>query len=349
MGSARGIGIGLTVTMTVVLGGCGSRPATGLHAAAPHRQRATTVPAVAPGAVIPDSAFRVAPPILVAQSGGIPLQQRACRPADITAAAALRMTANGVVGIVDLSGDHCSLRIDPGPTALLDTRGRPLAIPLRDDQPAANPARNQRPDLAFGAGHAVWGFWWVGSWCGPRPTAVRIPLRDEPGVGAGTSYGNLDVPLSGAVLPCHGGSNAVLIPGVPAPPSGAALTAPPTWAALTARLSLPASIDSHRLTGMVVTLHNSSSRAVALAPCPDYTLVISAAVSSGTAYQSGTAALSCPTPSSTIPAGGELRIPLQDHQFNAGDAVQQAKPATAVTVQFAISGVPTATAATHVR
>ena len=310
---------------------------------------AVPVSSSAPASTIPDTAFRVAAPILDAAAGpGPPLDQPACVPSDVTATAQTRVIASGVAGVVELVGAHCSLRISAGPAELLDSAGVPLALPVNRAVASINPAANQRPDVPLGNGIAGWGFTWSGSWCGPKAASVVVALDDDASQPASGSEQQIVAPLTGPAPRCLGHTAAVLMPGVPGGPTEATLAPPPDWAGLRATLSMPATTDGHTLPAAVVELQNTTAVPIAISPCPDYALDIDSSVSVGTAMQASRGALTCPPSARVVPAHGAISYHLDAQPIDEGDPGDGATHGSIVTARFAIAGIPTARATLRV-
>jgi hypothetical protein len=302
-----------------------------------------------PASTIPDSAFRVAAPILDAAAGpGPALDQTPCVPSDVTATAQTHSIVAGVAGVVELVGAHCSLHISAGPTELLDSAGNTLAVPVDTGVTSVNPAANQRSDLPLGIGIAGWGFTWRGSWCGPAATAVVLALDDGSSQPASSSGERIVAPLTGPAPPCHGTSDAVLVPGVPGGPTDPTLTPPPQWAGLRATLTLPATTDGHTLPAAVVDLQNTTAVPITISPCPDYTLDIDSAVTGGTEMDAGGGALQCPQRAQVIPAHAAISYHLDARPYDQGGPGNGANQGSTVTARFAIAGILTARATLRV-
>jgi hypothetical protein len=146
---------------------------------------------------------------------------------------------------------------------------------------AVNPPRIPRYDIPLGAGDALWGFTWTGSWCGPKAATVVIPMTDDPRDPAAKGpYGDLRVPLTGPQPPCTGVSRSALRPGVAGAPGGPTwpadpvLPAPADWAGLSATLTLPATSPSGLVPAAVFTLLNRTGAAITLSPCPEYAVFV---------------------------------------------------------------------------
>ena len=307
-------------------------------------------------APLPDSdPFRVAAPILDAAAGPGPAPyQPPCQAHDIRATAQTRAIASGVAGVIQLVGNHCSLHIFPGPTALLDNSGQQLTLPVEPDHTLVNPAANQRPDLPLGAGVAAWGFTWRGSWCGPAAVAVVVALGDDPAYLADPANpavrasGEVVAPLTGPAPPCDGHSDAVFVPGVAGEPTDATLTSPPEWAGLRATLIIAATIASRTLPPAVVELLNTTATPIAMSPCPNYALTIESSVMGGTEVDGGGGSLPCALTPRLVPAHGTISYDLAGRGYDPGGPGDGAIEGTVVTIQFAIAGVPTATATPRV-
>jgi hypothetical protein len=296
---------------------------------------------------IPDGAFRVAAPILDAAAGPGPgVTHRPCQPPDVTATAQTRPTAAGVAGVVELVGDHCSLHVYPGPTALLDVNGQRLAVPLARDRALVNPAGNQRPDLPLAAGIAAWGFAWRGPWCGPAAISVVVALGDDPAYGNSSgSTGDVVAKLTGPAPACKGRSDAELVPGVPGQPTEPTLTPPADWAGLRATLTLSSTTDGRTLSAIVVELRNTTATPIAISPCPDYALDVDSSVSGGTAMDAGGGELPCAQQAGVIPPNATMRYRLGARSYDPGGS---ALKGTVVTARFAIAGIATTSASARV-
>jgi hypothetical protein len=243
--------IGLVLGATVVA--CTASRSPGTHDAS-----ATTV------RPIDDLAYAVTPSGTVT-IGGPPRRQPDCRLAQITATATLRRIAAGVAGVVRLHGRSCSLTLAFEAVSLLDSHGHRLPITV-DTHAAVGDF--DRPDIALAGGAADWGFAWVGSWCGPAATAVRIPLT---GRYAGA---DLDVPLRGPGPPCGGRSHATLALGAAGDLDGqgaATQPAPHTWRHLHEQVLLSRSTDGESISRVDVRLTNTTGQPIVLSPCPSLT------------------------------------------------------------------------------
>jgi hypothetical protein len=299
---------------------------------------------------IPDSAFRVAAPVLDYAVGPGPAPvQPACVPSDVTASAHTRPIASGVAGVVELVGAHCSLYISTSPTELLDSAGNNLAVPVDATVTTINPALHQRTDVDFALGSVDWGFTWRGSWCGPKAASIVIDLDANSSQPASGSTEQIVAPLTGPAPPCQGHSAVVLIPGVPGGPTDATLTPPPEWAGLRATLTLPATTDGSTLSSAVVQLENTTAAAIVMSPCADYALDIDNATAGGSALQGGGGSLPCPHTPEVVPANGAISYELGPQTYDEGDPAGGATKGSTVTARFAIAGISTARATSLVK
>jgi hypothetical protein len=298
---------------------------------------------------IPDSAFRVAAPVLDFAAGPGPAPEQAvCLASDVTATAETRPIASGVAGVVELVGAHCSLHISTWPTELLDSAGNDLAVPVDTTVTTVNPALNQRTDVPLALGSVDWGFTWRGSWCGPKAASIVIALDANQSQPASGPPNQIVVPLTGPAPPCQGHSTAVLLPGVPGEPTDATLPPPPEWSGLHVTLTLPATTDGRTLNSAVVQLENITAVPIVMSPCPDYALDIDNFTAGGSALQGGGGALPCPQSPEVVPAHGTIRYDLGAQSYDEGDPGGGANPGSTVTARFAIAGIPTARATSRV-
>ncbi|HWC44594.1 MAG TPA: hypothetical protein VG868_00655, partial [Casimicrobiaceae bacterium] len=78
-----------------------------------------------------DQMFMVTAPLLgVAPRGPAGIQQPTCTPDEIDATAQLKRSVYGVVGVVQLHGQNCSIPWYSRPTSFIDANGQPLDIPV---------------------------------------------------------------------------------------------------------------------------------------------------------------------------------------------------------------------------
>jgi hypothetical protein len=296
--------------------------------------------------------WQVAAPELLRADGPITPYRRRCAPGQITATAQTRLSTDGVVGVVTLSGDHCSIPVDEGPTELLAATGDRLAVRSVEMNPQDNPGQNIRPDIAFANGQAIWGFSWTGSWCGAAAASVVLPTYD-PSTDSLLPVGHVRARLSGPQPACQGTSHSTLTAGAAGLPTEPVLPPPAAWSGLTARLHVARVTDGNELTQLVATLRNSTDRPIALDPCPSYTMEFISHITgfgkkptTGTEVNGANGSFGCRQPATVVPANGEVAFHLPDR---ADDAGTSAIPHSTVTIRFAIAGVPTATARSRVR
>jgi len=165
--------------------------------------RQPAVPSPPPGFTANE--FRMAPPGVEMYIGGVSMPRATCTPQQISATAATRRTDGGVLGVIRLVGavvshrdglaERCTLPIARGPSALIGTDGRRLKVPLSGGDPTSRPA-NPRPDIALNDGDAIWGFAWLGTYCGVPARAIELPL-DHAG------EASLRIPLRGPQPGCQ--------------------------------------------------------------------------------------------------------------------------------------------------
>lgn len=252
-----------------------------------------------------DAMFVAAPPMLgVMPHGPAAVSQPPCRPAQIEVAAQLRRSTYGIVGVVTMRGEHCSIPMYPGPSALVNTSGALLDIPV---DAGSQVGANIRPDLAFKAGHAAWGFAWTGSWCGQAPAGVLIPLADDRSA-APNARPSLTVPITGVTLPCTGNSASTMIRGAPGRIGDPVLPPPAEWSALTATLHRP--MTPPYTNGVTVTLTNHSDTNVALDPRTAFRLVVEGGTPGGGLAEYSSSGLLPSHAGSLVPAHGHITLTL---------------------------------------
>ena len=149
-----------------------------------HRAAPASRPVPSPPARFTANEFRMAPSGVIV-IGGAPIRRATCTLKQISATAATRRTSGGVLGVIRLVGavishqaglaERCTLPIVRGPTALTVQDGRVLTVTRSGGDPTSRPA-NPRPDIAINNGNAIWGFAWLGSYCGVPARAIEIPL-----------------------------------------------------------------------------------------------------------------------------------------------------------------------------
>ncbi|BEP14559.1 hypothetical protein acdb102_28700 [Acidothermaceae bacterium B102] len=297
----------------------------------------------------PDTAFRVAAPVLLAPAGpGPAMEQTPCRPGDVIATAATRRVPGGVDGVIRIHGHTCSLHITSGPTAFLDAAGVSLPVQLIATAERAGLLGDPRSDIPLAEGDVLWGFSWRGSWCGARPSFVLVPMADDPTISPSTGpYGDLKVPLSGVAPDCDGGSDSVLQPGVAGTPSEAVQVPPPNWAGLRLTLHDGGIGVNGVIKDLAVTVSNPTGSPIALWPCPSYTLMTSNPTANGGFEDSiNNGVLACAAPK-VLDVGGSATYPVASQPVGQGVPGGVAAGAP-VQLQLAIAGAPTAKTTTKV-
>ena len=222
-----------------------------------------TVPAAPPQ--LPDRNFSVAappPPVVgpVAIGGGMwPYPE--CPAASLKASLTTRTAADGILGLLRVWGVKCSVQVDENRLRLLDASGRVLPV----SESRGNPL-NQPTFYGPGAGGDVrMGFAWTGSYCGPRPSSVRILVVGHPVV----------IPFTGPTPACDKKSTSRLIEGSLGVPGEPVMPAPVAWQSLTARVVLPKTL-SRAPVPLTIEFVNHGKQEISLAvPCPAYRVILS--------------------------------------------------------------------------
>lgn len=232
----------------------------------------------APSAVPPPPAgftaneFRMAPSGVLVM-GGVSFRRATCARKQISATAATRRTGGGVLGVIRLVGavishqaglaERCTLPIVRGPTALTGPDGRVLKVTRSGGDLTSRPA-NPRPDIAINNGNAIWGFAWLGSYCGAPARAIEIPLDN-----AGEA--SLRVPLHGPQPACEpAGGTSTLIDGVAGAPGEPVQPARPEYSSLRLTGQIQPGTTSGQLAPIDLTLRTIGRAPVTLDPCPAY-------------------------------------------------------------------------------
>jgi hypothetical protein len=272
--------------------------------------------------------FVVASPVLGIVIGPAPMHQPTCTPSEITASATLRRATSGVVGVVEMRGEHCSIPMYPGPSALVDADWRRLDVPVAPA--SALTGQNVRPDLTFAAGEGAWGFAWTGSWCGPAPAGVVLPLTGDAQAPADATPA-LTVPITGPAPTCDGASDSTLVRGAAGRIGEAVLPPPAAWTSLTAALHAPTSPPYG--SNVSVTLTNDSDTDVPLDPCPRFSLAVDYRYSDGSTTAADFGLLPCGAGTS-VPAHGHLDLSLAPLPLGDDDS----RTPVAATMTFALAG-----------
>jgi hypothetical protein len=241
------------------------------HTAA-HRAEPAPKAVPSPPAGFTSNEFRMAPSGVLVM-GGHSIPRTTCTLRQISATAATRRTEGGVLGVIHLVGavighqaglaERCTLPIRRGPTALTGSDGRPLRVTRSGGDPTSRPG-NPRPDIAINNGNAIWGFAWLGSYCGAPARAIEIPL-DQAG------DASLRVPLHGPQPACEpAGGTSTLIDGVAGSPGEPVQPARPEYSSLRLTGEIETGTTSGRLAPIDLTLRTIGRAPVTLDPCPSY-------------------------------------------------------------------------------
>lgn len=211
--------------------------------------------------------FRMAPPPEL-QTGGPPLPRPTCSLRQISATAVTRRTSGGVLGVIGFAGavvshrhgfaERCTLPIARGPSALIGPHGQRLRVPLVAGDSTSRPANA----LAYGAlnnGKAIWGFAWLGPYCGAPARALEVPLH--------ASKASLRVPLSGPQPPCTPDTApSGLIDGIAGYPGQPVQPAPPDYSDLRLAGRIEPGTTHGQLAPISLTLRTVGSTPVTLDP-----------------------------------------------------------------------------------
>lgn len=296
------------------------------------------------------AAFALAPPAGLGIGGFVP-SRPSCSAAQIRATAVTRGSTYGVLGMVRLHGTktyrdeqfherlRCSLPVRRGPVALLDAGGRRLPVPRRAMSPV-DPPSNPRADAALTNGDAVWGFSWLGSWCGPRPAAVLLPLTTRP-------RSTLRVPLTGATPRCAGHSSSTLVDGIAGDSADGVQPPAPAFAHLRLHLRVEPGTTGRQVADLDATL-TTTGPPVVLSPCPSF---------AGRDWADSRGGFSDPLPTASLDCLGDPPVITTEHPLHftvAGPSLTQSgqRPATrgsTVRLAVGIAGVAPATVTVRVR
>jgi hypothetical protein len=315
-----------------------------MHQLATHQQPGPRrLAAPSPPAGFTASEYRMASPFGTEAIGGIPMPRATCTPHQIRASAATRRTDGGVLGVIRLVGavvshryglaERCTLPVARGPSALIGTDGRRLNVPLSGGDRTSPPA-NPRPDLALNNGDAIWGFAWLGSYCGAPARAIEIPLdhAGEP---------SLRVPLRGPQPGCEPAAGAsTLIDGIAGAPGEPVQPPRPDYSSLRLIGQIEPGTTSGQLAPIDLTLRTIGSAPITLDPCPAYAGQDDAtARSGGFGDPISSGYLPCTNHGAVIRPGHPLHwtIPATSLVQTPGTG---AIPGSTVYVQLGIAGVP---------
>jgi len=286
--------------------------------------------------------FRMAPPPQLV-IGAAPLPRPTCTPHQISAIAVTRRTDSGVLGVIRLVGAvvkhwhglalRCTLPITRGPSALIGPHGRPLNVPLSGGDRTSPPA-NPRPDLALNNGNAIWGFAWLGSYCGAPARAIEIPPRHA-------DAAPLRIPLHGPQPACQPATGAsTLIDGIAGAPGEPVQPPRPDYSNLRLTGQIEPGTTGDQLAPIDLTLRTIGSAPITLDPCPAYAGRDQAtARSGGFSDPISSGYLPCTKHAAVIRPGRPLHwtIPATSLLQTPGTGTI---PGSTVYVQLGIAGVP---------
>lgn len=316
----------------------------GMHQVATRHQPGPPRPALtSPPAGFTANEFRMASPFGIEAIGGAPMPRATCTLGQISAIAATRSTNGGVLGVIRLVGavvshrygfaERCTLPIARGPSALIGADGRPLRVPLSGGDPTSPPA-NPRPDIALNNGAAIWGFAWLGSYCGAPARAIEIPLHQ-----AGEA--SLRVPLRGPQPGCEPATGAPrLFDGIAGAPGEPVQPPRPDYSSLRLAGQIEPGTTGGLLAPIDLTLRTIGSAPITLDPCPAYAgRDYATARSGGFSDPIGSGYLPCTNHGAVIRPGHPLHwtIPATSLVQTPGTG---AITSSTVYVQLGIAGVP---------
>ena len=229
--------------------------------------------------------------------------------------------------------ERCTLPVARGPSALIGTGGQHLKVSLSRGDRTSRPA-NPFPDIALNNGNAIWGFAWLGSWCGPAARAIEIPLRHA-------SQASLRVPLRGPQPACDPATGpSVLIDGIAGAPGEPVQPPRPEYSSLRLTGQIEPGTTSNQLAPIRLTLRTVGSTPVTLDPCPAY-----AGRDYGTARSGGFSGpissgyLPCTSHAAVIRPGHPLHWTIPASSFQQSGPGSGAIRGSTVYVQLGIAGV----------
>jgi hypothetical protein len=289
------------------------------------------------------SEFRMAPPPQGVTGLPYIFSRAGCTAQQIRAIAVTRRTDGGVLGVIRLVGAvvshqdglavRCTLPIARGPSALIGTDGRRLPVSLAAGDRTSRPA-NPRSDYALTDGNAIWGFAWLGSYCGAPAGAIEIPLHRA-------GHASLRVRLRGPQPGCEPAAGAAtLIDGIVGWPGEPVQPPRPDYSSLRLTGQIEPGTNHWQIAPIDLTLRTIGSAPITLDPCPAY-----AGRDQGTARTGG---FSAPISSGYLPCTKHAAVIRPGHPLHwtipAASFPQQretrAIPGSTVYVQLGIAGVP---------
>ncbi|HUI02613.1 MAG TPA: hypothetical protein VLZ77_03655 [Acidimicrobiales bacterium] len=290
-----------------------------------------------------------------------PLLPLPCRPGQVHGAVSLARRAGATQGAVSLWATpgsptaSCSVSATSVSGAVLDAVGRVLAVTVvPTGAHPVNPPVGPFP-YALGARPAapVMLVRWEGPYCGPAPVTLRVAFEAA----------SVDLSVSGPPPPCapRRQPNGPLVLGFVSGPGDLGQPVPPDRGALSASVELgaPVAPDAPSL-DFTVTLTDTASHPVSLAPCPGYAVGVSGKAYAGAPNPPGTVVtgrltetglLNCQAAPAQLLAHQRI---VFDMRFVFADAQPPFQGMTVVphqvaTVVWMIAGVPAATATLQVR
>jgi hypothetical protein len=314
-----------------------------VHQLAAHQRHGPQGPAVpSPPAGFTAKEFRMAPPPQEVV-GGAPFPRATCTPRQITATAATRRTDGGVLGVIRLVGavvshrdgvaERCTLPVARGPSALIGTDGRLLDVPLSRGDRTSRP-ENPLSFAALNNGSAIWGFAWLGSYCGTPARAIEIPLHHA-------GQASLHVQLRGPQPGCEPTTRtSTLIDGVAGSPGQPVQPPRPEYSSLRLTGQIEPGTTHSQLAPIDLTLRTTGTTPVTLDPCPAYAgRDYATARSGGFGDPISSRYLPCTLHAAVVRPGHPLHwtIPATSLLQTPGTG---AIPGTTVYVQVGIAGVP---------
>ncbi|HTT87057.1 MAG TPA: hypothetical protein VMF60_06805 [Acidimicrobiales bacterium] len=343
----------------VLVGGCGTSAVTGGRAPAPPGRPATLGPV--PWAQLPVTDADVRPPGSfpgAAYAG--PLIPVSCGSGQLHGAVVLSRDAAGTQGAVSLWASSgvppasCSLPAESLSGAVLDAAGHVLDVTVAPT--GAHPVNPPVGPFPYVVGRTsptgpnsppVMLVRWEGQYCGPAPVTLRI----------GFEGASVDLVVSGSPPPCaqHDQPNGPLVLGFVSDPGELGQPVPLDRGALSASLGLPRAMAPDASSfDFTVTLTDTASHPVSLAPCPGYAIGVSGKAYAGAPNPSGTIVagqltetglLNCPAAPARLLAHQSI---VFDMRFLFADAQPSTQGVTPVphqnaTVLWMIAGVAAAT------
>jgi hypothetical protein len=220
---------------------------------------------------------------------------------------------------------RCSLPFEHGPAALVATDGKPLDV-SRSTGDRTNPPENSRSDIPLHYGNAIWGFAWLGSYCGPRAAAVEFDTAAKP----------VRVRLDGPQPRCESpNGRSFLIDGIAGGPGEPVLPSRPEYSRLRLAARIQAGTTQTHLAPIDLTLSVVGGAPVVLDPCPLYQGLYQVRHGLGVTESGGGGHLPCTDRVEVVRPGQPLRFIAPPIRF-----VAHAERGSKVALDFGIAGVP---------